>query len=715
MFSLLKLHNLKSRIVGPLRQCSQFKTKLYMKTAHLESKKPLDELIKKFALRLIYNTIVERKVLRSEQLQKNKSFKKVQLQEPVPVTLKYLNDDIHIKEDTPATTSESYESEVVNFPYNSSGHNVETSHEINESQSDPYSPDVATALSEEVQKRYELHQEMKNWMLSYDNYDDSCLGSEGELDINESGVYYGTPDPKSKISNVPCGGCGALLHCRDTAIPGYIPSEIFKNSVAYGGSNLEAIVCQRCHFLKHYNVALQVQVTPEDYPKVLSTIGERRGLVILLVDLLDFPCSIWPGIGEIFGSRTPIIIVGNKVDLLAQDSKDFFKHIRRTLLNSVKLQGFATFNIKDIVLISAKTGYGIEDLITKLNSLKRVNGDVYIVGCTNVGKSSLFNALLQSDYCKTQAMDLIQRATTSVWPGTTLNLLKFPIRRPEGYRQYLRHKRLEILEKIETEEQEFRKQQLKVTKNPKYASLIGHIDVTKNPYKNMKSNEEVKDMFTIRDNKYDKGVTKMGINEKSPEFIHSKWCYDTPGVVQPDQIIHLLTTDELLLTLPKQVILPRTFCVKPNSTLFIGGLSRLDYVNGSSSVRLSVFASNELPITICDTGDAEELYEELLGTDLLKVPTGGADRLAKWPKLEMAKEFTITGINWQRSANDIVLSSSGWVALTGKESLQYNFRAWTPEKRGVYLRDCLLPHAVALTGRRVKNSVAYNKYKFFLQ
>jgi ribosome biogenesis GTPase A len=53
-----------------------------------------------------------------------------------------------------------------------------------------------------------------------------------------------------------------------------------------------------------------------------------------------------------------------------------------------------------------------------------VSGDVYLVGCTNVGKSTLFNALLQSDYCKVKAVDLIQRATTSPWPGTTLNLLK---------------------------------------------------------------------------------------------------------------------------------------------------------------------------------------------------------------------------------------------------------------------------------------------------
>lgn len=32
-----------------------------------------------------------------------------------------------------------------------------------------------------------------------------------------------------------------------------------------------------------------------------------------MVDLLDFPCSIWPGIVDIIGKDRPIIVVGNKV------------------------------------------------------------------------------------------------------------------------------------------------------------------------------------------------------------------------------------------------------------------------------------------------------------------------------------------------------------------------------------------------------------------
>lgn len=42
---------------------------------------------------------------------------------------------------------------------------------------------------------------------------------------------------------------------------------------------------------------------------------------------------------------------------------------------------------------------------------------MYILGCSNAGKSSLFNALLASDFCRIAARDVIQRATSSIWPG----------------------------------------------------------------------------------------------------------------------------------------------------------------------------------------------------------------------------------------------------------------------------------------------------------
>lgn len=47
-----------------------------------------------------------------------------------------------------------------------------------------------------------------------------------------------------------------------------------------------------------------------------------------------------------------------------------------------------------------------------------LTGDVFLLGSTNSGKSTLFNALLSSDYCKYHVRDVIHRATVSRWPGT---------------------------------------------------------------------------------------------------------------------------------------------------------------------------------------------------------------------------------------------------------------------------------------------------------
>jgi len=64
---------------------------------------------------------------------------------------------------------------------------------------------------------------------------------------------------------------------------------------------LRAELCQRCYFFSYHDTALKVNISAADYPKILSQIKEKPALVILLVDLLDFPCSLWPGMIDIIG------------------------------------------------------------------------------------------------------------------------------------------------------------------------------------------------------------------------------------------------------------------------------------------------------------------------------------------------------------------------------------------------------------------------------
>lgn len=114
-----------------------------------------------------------------------------------------------------------------------------------------------------------------------------------------------------------------------------------------------------------------------------------------------------------------------------------------------------------------------------------------------------------------------------------------------------------------------------------------------------------------------------------------------------------------MLTLPKQLLQPKTFSLKPGCTLFIAGLGRLDFIEGPTSMKFTVFTSETLPITICSTESADEIYKEFLGTDLFQVPVGNEERLSKWPALEPEELIRLKGKDWEESCADIILSSAG--------------------------------------------------------
>ncbi|KAL2744949.1 nitric oxide-associated protein 1 isoform X1 [Vespula maculifrons] len=543
-------------------------------------------------------------------------------------------------------------------------------------------------------------QELKNlqnvarkWMDDYEQYND--------MQENPNDWLYGSPNQNIEISSIPCGGCGALLHCKDHALPGYLPSELFLDVT---NDELKSMICQRCHFLKHYNTALDVKVSSEDYPELLKVIKTKKCAVILMIDLTDFPCSIWPNIGSILHPYTPVFVVGNKIDLLPKDSSTFESHVKECISKAIEDAGIGEKNIKHISLISAKTGYGVEQFINKLHKLWGYKGDVFLIGCTNVGKSSLFNDLLQSDYCKVQAVDLVQRATISPWPGTTLNLLKFPILNPTKWRLYWRTSRLQAETKNEHARQFVQNYQLRLSRNIEHATLQGAIGKTFTSHKTSNSKN-----FDVFSSSSESNKNKFGLDETSPEYINSHWCYDTPGTIQPDQIIDLLTIEEIIKTLPNKIISPRTFVLQPEETIFIGGLGRLDYLEGNKFIRCTIFASDELPITMCRIIDADYLYKELLHTEALVVPINNPQRLKVWPLLQ-PKQFEITGVSKIESAADIVLSNAGWIAITAKENEKVKLQGWTPCARGIHLRiPALLKKSVTHRGARVAGTPAYKK------
>lgn len=227
-------------------------------------------------------------------------------------------------------------------------------------------------------------------------------------------AVFGSPDAEEPFSDTCCPGCGAVLHCTAPAVPGYLPSEKFKVLLQEGG--LGGATCQRCHLLTHHHKALHLQVTAEQYRAVVRSLRPLSALLLLVVDLLDIPDSIIPNLTQLVGTNKRIVVLGNKVDLLPADSPDHLQRLRRRLSGFCQDAGLGD-HLEDVRLISAKTGYGLEALVSRLQRSWRYRGDVYLVGSANAGKSTLFNALLESDYCKTAASRATRKATISPWPG----------------------------------------------------------------------------------------------------------------------------------------------------------------------------------------------------------------------------------------------------------------------------------------------------------
>lgn len=202
-----------------------------------------------------------------------------------------------------------------------------------------------------------------------------------------------------------CQGCGAVIQTTHSEAPGYTPKSSLKN---------ENILCQRCFRLKHYNDIQDVNITDDDFLKMVSDIRKKEGLVVHIIDLFDVTGSLIKSLPRITGDN-PIILVGNKVDLLPRSVN------QHQLINWVRsMANEAGLKVKDVFLISSTKGHGMDDLTNQVEKYRNKK-DVYIVGTTNVGKSTFINRLIN------QSIGLKEVITTSYFPGTTLGFIEIPL------------------------------------------------------------------------------------------------------------------------------------------------------------------------------------------------------------------------------------------------------------------------------------------------
>ena len=228
-----------------------------------------------------------------------------------------------------------------------------------------------------------------------------------------------------------CTGCGAILQSHNENKPGFIPENRDPNLSRNSDDNsfMSEIICTRCFSLKHYNKDVSPMVLPETISKYLTHISRRKALILYVIDVMDIPGSYIEDLLEIVGETKHIILVCNKIDRLPVDGHPThqIQHVKRVMLDDAMKFGLQNANVREISVISAKTGFGVLDLVKKINKHWRKNSDMYLVGSNNSGKTTLFNLLVDLFTASRQSDNMLQRGTVSPSAGTTLSLLRYPI------------------------------------------------------------------------------------------------------------------------------------------------------------------------------------------------------------------------------------------------------------------------------------------------
>ena len=364
------------------------------------------------------------------------------------------------------------------------------------------------------------------------------------------------------LKEIKCYGCGAIIQNKDQKKIGYIPKKEI---------NDDEVLCQRCFQLRHYHKLTETSLTKDDYLNILQTIGVKDCLVVYIVDLFDFHgCQIQGLVRHIGGND--IYVLANKRDVLPKSLKE--TKLEHWVRRQLKEDGIKPVNVK---ITSGLKKLNFDEIYDEIEQYRK-GRDVYVVGVTNVGKSTFINALLKH-YASMNDNSLI---TVSEFPGTTLDLIQIPL---DG----------------------------------------------------------------------------------------TSYLYDTPGIVNDHQMTHLVNKEDLKTIVPKSEIRPATYQLNHGQTLYMSGLARMDYIEGSIDSFTCHF-SRYLSIHRTKTINADDLYNR---HKTLKMEVSGIDNISQMKKYE----FSIAG------KCDIFISGLGFITINGKGG---KIRVLVPNGVWVLKREALI-------------------------
>jgi len=192
-----------------------------------------------------------------------------------------------------------------------------------------------------------------------------------------------------------CTGCGVVLQNTN------------KDEVGYS-VNINKLLCERCFRIRNYNEYKFVTKDNNDFINILKNINKTDDLVVLVIDLFNINRNI-EEISKYLDNN--ILLVLTKRDILPKSCYD--KKLIEYFNNY-------NLNIIDSIIISSIKNYNFDELYNKINEYKN-SSNVYVVGFTNSGKSTMINKILYN-YSNNNI-----KITTSNLPSTTIDSIEVKV------------------------------------------------------------------------------------------------------------------------------------------------------------------------------------------------------------------------------------------------------------------------------------------------
>lgn len=206
-----------------------------------------------------------------------------------------------------------------------------------------------------------------------------------------------------------CPGCGVILQSIDENLPGYVPHKHVDRH--------EVVLCQRCFKLQHYgeDIAAKESFLFDDFYQILLQAKKDQASIIWVLDILNFETTLSAELlSAVKGLK--VYFIATKRDLLPKtiQTKKLETYIQH-FLESMHMP------FEKIIIASSKTNQALDDIKTMIAEDNQ-GRDLYVIGATSSGKSSLINTYLKNFSNQTKKL-----ITTSPFPGTTLRVIEIPL------------------------------------------------------------------------------------------------------------------------------------------------------------------------------------------------------------------------------------------------------------------------------------------------